>query len=229
MRRLFYWTLVGITALVCAMAVLISSNRKSRDLLGVLSTNPNGTTCENRCLFGTQPERMDYSHIQSLLMTHPLLQGLHVESRPNTYDHFFGRELDVDHGDGYVSVQFHEPPHCNDDYPECHAHPNNIILKSLRKDLPLGTVIANFGTPDFMELDTGDSGVPLISIFYRDAHLGFQYQLAQGRAVSTADIIDSVNLYSAAAFDYFTHDKLHYHWQGFVSLELIPTPLSPNN
>src|SRR5260221_630421 len=165
MRRLFLWTFSSVISLVVIVLAIIGASRKSDMQLALVSTNPDGTPCEEICLFGAQPEKMNYAQIQGLLMQHPFLRGLHLESRPNTYDYFFGQTVNVNHVEGLVSIQFHAPTHCTDLYPECYVKPNNVLVQSLRENLRLSSIIKDFGEPDFVELQTGDQGISLISLW----------------------------------------------------------------
>jgi len=226
MRRLFLWTFSSVISLVVIVLAIIGASRKSDMQLALVSTNPDGTPCEEICLFGAQPEKMNYAQIQGLLMQHPFLRGLHLESRPNTYDYFFGQTVNVNHVEGLVSIQFHAPTHCTDLYPECYVKPNNVLVQSLRENLRLSSIIKDFGEPDFVELQTGDRGISLISLWYRAEHLEFAYHLAKYGSIDVSDSIMNIVLYSPQAFDAFTRDQPHYRWPGFGIV--VPTALQPD-
>jgi hypothetical protein len=226
MRRLCAAVFFGITLLSVAIAFAIAINRRSDWwLLNLLSTNPDGTPCAEWCLFGAQPDWMTYTQVQNQLLTHPLLQGLHVESRPNTYDYFFGQTVDVNHMPGLVSVSFHQPDQCTDDRPWCHAHINNRLLKYLSVNLPLEAIIQHFGIPDFIEQGT-DLGRPFISLYYRNIHLSFSYTLGQEAIIRPTESIASIDLYSTDAFEEFTHNQINIPWPGFG---LIPPATTVTN
>ena len=226
MHRLLPWTFISVMSLLIIVVATIGACRKSDRQLALISTNPDGTSCEQVCLFGAQPETMTYVQIQVLLLHHPFLRGLHVESRPNTYDYFFGQTINVNHVDGLVSVVFHEPSHCTDLYPECYVRPNNILLQSLRETLPLASIIRDFGESDFVEMQASDLGVYLISLCYRAEHLEFTYRLAKRGMIDVTDSIIDISLYSPQAFDDFTRDQPHYRWPGFGTV--VPTALQTN-
>jgi hypothetical protein len=144
------------------IGLLMGANRKEDRVLAVLATKPDGTACEEFCLFGAIPEKMSYVRIQELLTAHPLLRGLHIESRPNTYDYFFGETIDVNHREGLVAITFHNSFRCTDNYPECFVQPNHVLLQPLRKNLTLGAIIADFGAPDFVELQAVDFNLSVL-------------------------------------------------------------------
>jgi hypothetical protein len=198
--------------------------RVSSKPLSILATTPQGTPCDGWCLFGVVPETMSFVRGQYLLTKHPLVHGLDIIPA-NSYEYFIGQDVDVAHGPGYASVQFHEPVRCESpsrSRPECFKRGNNRFLASLRNTLPLHVIIEELGTPDYFERGTDKYGAPLIRLYYRKLHTEFVYQLKDSRSVNPGEEIAAIWLFSTEMFDEVVQRSPRLGWPGFGMLTLSP-------
>jgi hypothetical protein len=173
-------------------------------------------------LFGIEPETMSFVRGQYLLTKHPLVHGLDIIPA-NSYEYFIGQDVDVAHGPGYASVQFHESVRCESpsrSRPECFRRGNNRFLASLRSTLPLHVIIEELGTPDYFERGTDKYGAPLIRLYYRKLRTEFVYQLKDSRSVNPGEEIAAIWLFSTEMFDDVVQRSPRLAWPGFGMLTL---------
>jgi hypothetical protein len=224
-NRLLYSALIGTATLTAILLICVVGTRATSKPLSILATTPQGTPCGGWCLFGVEPETMSFVRSQYLLTKHPLVHGLDIIPAGSN-EYFIGQDVDVAHGPGYASVQFHEPIRCESpsrSRPECFKRGNNRFLASLRNSLPLRVIIEELGIPDYFERGTDKYGAPLIRLYYRKLRTEFVYQLKDSRSVNRGEEIAAIWLFSKEMFDDVVQRSPRLAWPGFGMLTLSPS------
>jgi hypothetical protein len=203
MNQLIRWVLrlvIFFSVAICVVR-LLGSRQAANPFFAAIFSNPDGSPCEQPCMFGVRPGKMSESEAVAILKAHPLTRGFDSSTVGHAY--FMGSVFNVEVGTdaAYIALSF------NDEVPGLQQNGMQLSRPSW------ADVLFYFGRPDrvlsFFSPATLDTVYPRQGVFTR-----FTARF-QDRA-SPADPLQMISI--AQADDSQQPTYLGGHWQGFTDI-----------
>jgi hypothetical protein len=205
--------LLRLTLLLCCLwspliviAQRIGATQPTSPFFAEVFTNPDGSPCEQPCMFGVRPGLMSEDEALAILKTHPLTSELGANTRSHLY--LEGPTFSVQLGDNvnYMALTFRDLP--------ANRH---LETSTSRLTRPLwGDVINYFGLPDSAQTTSYQFPPDVYGFYYRSGIVTRFHSISRNHAgPGSRLVVISISQRDATLID----QKFGIPWQGFANLD----------
>lgn len=216
MVRLFRGTLLLMA--VFAMAIVgmcLIGRRDPRPTLMYLFTNPDGSFCQQPCLFGARPGRMTAPQMVAVMRTHPITRTMAPFPNAIAYGGFEGQGMVIFVGTigGGVRLGISNAPDRPSELP--------LVSDWLFQDGPISLdgVITAFGLPDAGLISSSDS-VPTIGAIYAGQRTQFIFKCVPADRISPDALLTEIDIWPDNFPLTFAGSAA---WMGYGPVDRYPT------